>query len=251
MKVVIVEDEKLAADRLCMLLHEYDHSIEVVACLESVEETVNYLKTRPHPDLLLMDIHLSDGHCFGIFKEVAYTRPVIFTTAYDQYALEAFSICSVGYVLKPVTLEALGSAINKFKALASGFLFMDYGKMIQPRSTQLYKKRFLGKVGQRLYFIDTADISFFQADNRIVHMADKQGNSYVVDHTMERLEQLLDPEEFFRLNRKFIVRVNAIEQVKPYFNNRLKISLKGCSLPEADMVISRDRVAEFRAWAEA
>ncbi|MBL7741789.1 MAG: response regulator transcription factor [Chitinophagaceae bacterium] len=250
MKIVIVEDEKLAAERLQTVLHEYDPAIEVVACLESIEETVRYLKQKPHPDLILLDIHLSDGHSFEIFKQVSYNKPVIFTTAYDSYALDAFKLFSIDYILKPVTLDALAAAMNKFRSLAVSFSATDLQKLNTEWQHNRYKKRFLGKVGQRLFFIDVQDIAFFQADNKIVYLVDKEGNRYVTEHTLEKLEEQLDPQQFFRLNRRFIVRINAIEQVKPYYNNRLKICVKGITESE-DMVISRDRVADFKLWAEA
>ncbi|MBL7742178.1 MAG: response regulator transcription factor [Chitinophagaceae bacterium] len=250
MKIVIVEDEKLAAERLQTVLHEYDPAIEIVACLESIEETVRYLKQKPHPDLILLDIHLSDGHSFEIFKQVSYNKPVIFTTAYDSYALDAFKLFSIDYILKPVTLDALAAAMNKFRSLAVSFSATDLQKLNTGWQSNRYKKRFLGKVGQRLFFIDVHDIAFFQADNKIVYLVDKEGNRYVTEHTMEKLEEQLDPQQFFRLNRRFIVRINAIEQVKPYYNNRLKICVKGINESE-DMVISRDRVADFKSWAEA
>jgi two-component system response regulator LytT len=250
MKVIIVEDEQLAAERLQTLLKEYDPAVEVLACLESIEETVHYLRHRPHPDLLLLDIHLSDGHSFEIFKQVSYNKPVIFTTAYDQYALDAFKMFSIDYILKPVTLEALGTALNKFRSLSVSFSAVDFNKLMPEWQHSRYKKRFLGKVGQRLFFIDSNNIAFFQADNKIVHLVDTEGNRYLVDHTLERLEEQLDPQYFFRLNRRFIININAIQQVKPYYNSRLKLSVKG--VPQAEeMVISRDRVAEFKLWAEA
>jgi len=249
MKVAIVEDEKLATERLIMILKEYDSSVEVVACLESIDDTVQYLRQHKHPEMLLLDIHLSDGHCFEIFKQVQYNRPVIFTTAYDQYALDAFKMFSIDYILKPVTLEAMAVAMNKLRSMTAGFTGIDFRQLELPGQVVNYKKRFLGKVGQRLFFIEAADIAYFQADNKIVHLVDKEGNRYVVDHKMEDLEYILDPREFFRLNRRFIVRINAIQQVRPYYNNRLKLALKGCSQPD-DMVISRDRVAAFKLWAE-
>jgi DNA-binding LytR/AlgR family response regulator len=251
MKVLIAEDEKLATERLLILLKQYDPAIEIVGCLESIEEMVQYLKEHTHPDLILLDIHLSDGHSFEIFKQVQYSRPVIFTTAYDQYALEAFKMLSVDYILKPVTQQALATALNKYQSLASSFATTDLSKLPPLiNAANNYKKRFLGKVGQRLFFIESTDVSFFQADNKIVHLVDKDGNRYVVEHTLEKLEQLLDPREFFRLNRRFIVRISAIQQVKPYYNNRLKLSLKGTAQSD-DMVISRERVADFKNWAEA
>jgi DNA-binding LytR/AlgR family response regulator len=232
------------------LLKDYDPSLEVLACLESIEETVRYLKQKPHPDLLLLDIHLSDGHSFEIFRQVNYNKPVIFTTAYDNYALDAFKHFSIDYILKPVTLESLAAALQKLKSLATGLPALQLNSLLPGWSQDHCKKRFLGKVGQRLFFIDVSDIGFFQADNKIVYLVDQQGNRFVVDHTLETLETMLDPRQFFRLNRRFIVRINAIEQVKPYYNNRLKLEIKGCHHSE-DMVISRDRVAAFKQWAEA
>jgi two-component system, LytTR family, response regulator LytT len=250
MKLIIVEDEKLAAERLRTLVKEYDPSIEVIACLESVEETVQYLRQHAAPDLLLLDIHLSDGHSFEIFSQVNYTGPVIFTTAFDQYALDAFKIFSIDYILKPVTLEALANALNKFRNLSAGFAAADYRQLMPQLITREYKKRFLGKVGQRLFFVETADIAYFQADNKVVYLIDREGNRYVVEHTMEKLMVMINPAEFFRLNRRYIVRINAIQQVKPYFNGRLKLSVRGSQQPD-EMVISRERVAEFKEWAEA
>jgi two-component system, LytTR family, response regulator LytT len=249
MKVVIVEDERIAAERLLTLLKQYDERIEVLACLESIDETVQYLKQHAHPDVLLLDIHLADGHSFEIFKQVNYHRPVIFTTAYDQYALEAFKIFSIDYILKPVTQEALATAFNKLRALPH-HITTDFSRL-QPLATAArYKKRFVGKVGQRLFFINTENIAFFQADNKIVYLVDHEAKRYVVEYTMEQLSEMLDPRQFFRLNRSFIVGIHAIQQVKPWFNSRLKLSVNGLNGAD-EMVVSRDRVAEFRQWAEA
>jgi len=250
MKLIIVEDEQLAAERLMTLLRNYDPAVEVIACLESIEDTVRYLKSHSHPDLLLLDIHLSDGHSFEIFKQVNYSGPVIFTTAYDIYALEAFKLLSIDYILKPITQDALATALNKFKSLSLSFNAARLRTGIPSMQEQRYKKRFLGKVGQRLFFIDSSDIAFFQADNKIVYLVDKSGTRYIVEHTMEKLEEQLDPRKFFHLTRKFIVNIEAIQQVKPYFNSRLKLSVLGAPQQE-EMVISRDRVAEFRQWAES
>jgi DNA-binding LytR/AlgR family response regulator len=249
MKLIIVEDEQLAAERLMTLLVKYDPSIEIIARLESIEDTVQYLRNHSHPDLLLLDIQLSDGHSFEIFKQVSYNGPVIFTTAYDIYALEAFKLLSIDYILKPVTLEALAVALNKFKTLSLSFNASLLNGNIPALNEPRYKKRYLGKIGQRLFFIDSNDIAFFQADNKIVYLIDKSGTRYIVEHTMEKLEEQLDPRHFFRLNRKFIVSIQAILQVKPYFNSRLKLSVQGAGQQD-EMVISRERVAEFRQWAE-
>lgn len=249
MKIVIVEDERIATERLLTLLRQYDEKIEILACLESIEETVQYLKQYPDPDLLLLDIHLADGHSFEIFKQVNYHHPVIFTTAYDQYALEAFKIFSIDYILKPVTQEALAAAFKKLQAITGNMPF-DFSRLMPLSPTTRYKKRFVGKVGQRLFFINTENIAFFQAENKLVYLTDKEGNRYLVEYTMEQLSALLDPGQFFRLNRSFIVGIHAIQQVKPWFNSRLKLSVAGQSGSD-EMVVSRERVAEFKQWAEA
>jgi two-component system, LytTR family, response regulator LytT len=253
MRVLIVEDEMLAAQRLQHLLREIDPTIEIVGVAESVEETIEVLQRQPAPDLLLMDIQLSDGHSFEIFNKIAIRKPVIFTTAYDQFALEAFKHFSIDYILKPITGVALRIALEKYKLITSP-MTPDYSGLlstlasIQPVND--YKNRFLAKVGQRLFFVEVNDIAFFQAENKIVYLVDKEGNRFVIDYTLEKLEALLDPKLFFRLNRKFIVKVSAIDHIKPFYNNRLKLSVKGA--PNNDeMIISRERVAEFKAWAEA
>lgn len=253
MKVLIVEDETLAAQRLQHLVKEYDPTIEIVGVAESVEETIEVVQKQPLPDLLLMDIQLSDGHSFEVFKRIDIRKPVIFTTAYDQFALEAFKHFSIDYILKPITAIALKSALDKYK-LMSSYLSPNYEGLlsaiasIQPANE--YKNRFLAKVGQRLFFVEVNDVAFFQADNKIVYLVDKEGNRFVIDYTLEKLEAVLDQKLFFRLNRKFIVKVSAIDHIKPFYNNRLKLSVKGASSSD-EMIISRERVAEFKAWAEA
>lgn len=251
MHVLLVEDEALAAERVKVLLKQIDPSIKIVGCLDSVEDTVHYLKSNPAPDLLLLDIQLSDGHSFEIFEKIEYKGPVIFITAYDQYAMNAFRLFSIDYILKPVSAEALTLALLKFQNIKAAFHPLDYRRIVGSLKPEAhFKKRFLCRVGQRLFFVEVGDIAFFQADNKVVYLVDKEGNKYLVDYTLERLEQLLDPQEFFRLNRKFIVKISSIEQIKPYYNNRLKLVMKGSTSNE-DLVISRERVPEFRVWAEA
>lgn len=253
MKLMIVEDERLAVQRLQHLLKGYDPTIEVIATAESIEETVQFLKQPIKPDLLLLDIQLSDGLSFEIFKKVTYNGPVVFTTAYDQFAIDAFKLFSIDYIVKPVTAEALANALNKFRNISNYTSRPDYSVLSAQLAAAVnnqYKNRFLAKVGQRLFFVDVKDIAFFQADNKIVYLIDKDGNRFVIDYTLEKLEALLDPKEFFRLNRRFIVKVSAIEHIKPFYNSRLKLSVKGASSSD-EMIISRERVADFKAWAEA
>lgn len=252
MDVLIIEDELLAAERLQTLIKNYDPSINVVASLESIEESVQWFSTRPAPDLVFADIHLSDGHCFEIFKKINFQKPVIFTTAFDNYALDAFQLFSIDYILKPVTAEALASAINKYRYITT-LAVTNYSLLsdqVKENFNTRYKNRFLAKVGQRSFFIKAADVAYFMADNKIVYLVDNDGNRFIINYTMEKLEPLLDPHDFFRLNRKVIVHSNAIDQVKPYFNNRLKIMLKNVKTDE-DLVISRERVTAFKTWADA
>ncbi|MGN6416395.1 MAG: LytR/AlgR family response regulator transcription factor [Pseudobacter sp.] len=250
MRILIVEDELLAAERLQLMIGQYDPSIANIHCTESVEETIAWLEQHQAPDLILSDIHLSDGHSFEIFRRISYKGPVVFTTAYDQYAMEAFRLFSIDYILKPVTAEALTKALNKYKEIMSPAI--DYQQVlpkVQQAADDGYKRRFLGRIGQRLQFISVEDISFFQAENKIVYLTDKQGVRYLIDHTLEKLEQYLNPKLFFRLNRKFIVKDSAIEYIRPYLNSRLKLTVKGADSRD-EFIISRERVSEFRAWAE-
>ncbi len=253
MKLIIVEDEWLAARRLQHLVQEYDPDIEIMAISESVEETVRWLQKGPVPDVMLLDVMLSDGHSFDIFKQVSYQNPVIFTTAYDNYVMDAFRLFSIDYILKPVTASALTIAFDKCKNIVSAWK-PDYARLASALLDQQKKsrsrERILGKIGQKLFFIETENIAYFQADNKIVYLVDKQGVRYVVEYTMDKLMSILDERDFFRLNRKYIVRVSAIEHIKPFFNNRLKICLKG-SASSDEMIISRERVPEFREWAES
>lgn len=252
MNILIIEDELLAAERLKLLLKQYDPSINVVACLESIEESVQWLQTKPHPDLLLMDIHLSDGHSFEIFNQVKLSRPVIFTTAYDNYAINAFQHFSIDYILKPVTAETLAKGIQKYRSLAHTFYPPDYSVLVdqlKENTLTRHKDRFLAKIGSRTFFIQTDEIAYFYADNKIVFLADREGNRFIINYTIEKLEPLLDPYLFFRVNRKMIVHSKMIDLIKPYHNNRLKLSLRNLNLQE-DIIVSRERVNSFRKWAD-
>jgi DNA-binding LytR/AlgR family response regulator len=252
MKILIIEDEQLAQERLQLLIKAYDPCINIVGCLESVEETVNWLNTKPHPDLILLDIHLSDGQSFDIFKRTQTQKPIIFITAYENYAVDAFRLFSIDYILKPVTAEALAAAINKYKSLSDIFTPADYRllmEQLKDASSTNYRNRFLAKVGQRLFFIPAGDVAYFAADNKIVFLIDREGNRFVINSTMEKLEAELNPKDFFRLNRKIIIHADAIDQVKPCHSNRLKLQLKGVPATE-EIIISRERVSEFKQWAD-
>ncbi|CAN5721694.1 LytTR family DNA-binding domain-containing protein [soil metagenome] len=251
MRVLIIEDEAIASQRLQMLLNDYDASIEILASLDSIEESVAWLQQHDHPDVMLLDIQLADGFSFEIFKRTSYQKPVIFTTAYNEYALEAFRYFSVDYLLKPVSFEALKAALDKYKFITHAEK-MDYNTIFRALKifpAEQYKERFLARIGQRLIFVKTSEVAYFRAEDKIIYIIDKQGNKLPIDYTLEKLETVLDPRYFFRLNRKVIVSIDSIAQVKPYYNSRLMLHLKDGNKSE-DMVISRERVPEFRQWAE-
>lgn len=252
MEVIIIEDEVLAAERLQILLKDYDPDVRIVACLENIEETIQWLQTKKHPDLIFLDIHLSDGHSFEIFKKVTVFTPIVFTTAYDAYALDAFRLHSIDYILKPVTADALAAAIQKFNRMAKMTPF-NYSLLGDAGKTYVkapFRERFLAKVGQRSFFVTATDVAYFVSDNKILYLVDREGNRALINFTLEKLEPLLDPREFFRINRSIIVHSTAIAQIKPYFNNRLKLILKNIN-PEEEIVVSRERVREFKDWAES
>ncbi len=240
MRTLIVEDEPLAAERLTVLLQQLRPSAVVAAVTDSISESIQWLNENPSPDLILMDIQLSDGPSFEIFRTIKSQCPIILTTAFDSYAMDAFKLLSVDYLLKPVTKSALKQALDKLDMLS--------GKnTILPKT---YKSRFLARIGSRSFFMDTADIAYFSADNKIVYLNAHDGTRYIVDYTLESLELVLDPRQFFRLNRSIIVQASAIQHIKPYINSRLKLNVKaGSNLDE--LIVSRERVPAFREWAES
>lgn len=252
MKVLIIEDEALAQERLQYLIKQCDSTVEVLGCLDSIEESVLWLQQNPSPDLLIMDIHLSDGLSFEIFKRMEIKQPVIFTTAFDQYAIEAFATFSIDYILKPISSDSLCRALNKYKNISAQFSNPDYKTMVEVasnQSEQQYKTRFLARIGQRLFFVDVKDISFFFTDNKVLFVVDKKGGKYILNTTIERLELQLHPKDFFRINRKIIVRADAVQQIKPYLNSRLQLNVIA-EHNSSEMIISRERVNEFKNWAE-
>jgi len=252
MKTIIIEDEQLAAERVKMLLRQIDDGIDVLIVLDSIEESVKWLQNNAAPDFLILDIHLSDGSAFNIFQQVQIDIPVIFITAYDQYAINAFKVLSVDYLLKPVTREALSFSINKLKKMRTyDKPVIDYKQLAGYINTEpaAYKTKFLCKIGKKSFFIFSKDISFFYADDKIIYLVCGDGTKYITDHNVEELQELLDPQMFFRANRSVIVSAAFIVMVKPYINHRLKIYMKTGSTPE-EIIVSRERVADFKKWAK-
>jgi two-component system, LytTR family, response regulator LytT len=256
MEVVIIEDEALAASRLSMLIKNYNEKINITATLESVEEAVAWLNTKKHPDLFFVDIHLADGHSFEIFKQAKINKPVIFTTAYDQYALDAFQFFSIDYMLKPILADDLATAFAKYerlKGLQKISEEPDFSQLINALKDNVqtkYKNRFLGKIGQKMYFVPIENISHFSAENKIVQLVTRDGSKYIINQSIEKLEELCDPKLFFRINRKTMLHIDSIQMVKPYDNNRLQVGLAHVTQND-ELIVSREKVGLFKSWAEA
>ncbi|MFT3701313.1 MAG: LytTR family DNA-binding domain-containing protein [Agriterribacter sp.] len=254
MKILIVEDEELAVKKLRGLLREVAPSAEVVADLDSVTTTVTWLKQHPSPDIILMDIELSDGQSFDIFEQVEVKSPVIFITSYDEFAIQAFKVNSVDYLLKPVEKEDMSDALEKFEKLkafystsAPGF---SISKLVEELQTRLqpkhYRKRFLCKYSNKLITIETHDIAYFYTVSKVNFMHTYDARKIVIDYSMEELEQMLDPNVFFRINRSCIVSLRSIQKMDDYFGQRLLLQLKPPA--EEEVVISRERVNAFKTW---
>ena len=231
MKIAIVEDEALAANRLEKLILQYDPELEVVAKLDSVEAAVEWLKSNAVPDLMFLDIRLSDGTSFDILKETDIKSPVIFITAYDEYALEAFSLHSIDYLVKPVSFDKLSAAFDKLKSMkkslgsqATKVDIHQISKLIDDQKKG-YKTRFLVKLGSQLKSVATEHVAYFYSEEKLVFLRTAANERYVVNQSLDELENLLDPTRFFRINRQYIVNFDAIKKVHPHFKGRLKVEL--------------------------
>lgn len=254
MKVIIIEDEPHARNELKRLLAKLPAVIEVLECLDSVEEAVEWFRGNPAPDLAFLDIQLSDGLSFEIFSHVEVKTPVIFTTAYDEYAIRAFQVNSIDYLLKPVKLEALDAAIKKYEALADQFGKVSTGIGIEQIEKLLelhrpeYKTRFIARVGDQIKHIDIKNVAYFAAEDNEVMLVTHENNRYVIEYTLDQLNGLLPPGEFFRANRSYIVTPGAIRRISKYFNSRLHLELVPAT--EDTVLISRVRVPEFMKWID-
>ncbi|GAB5474296.1 MAG: LytTR family DNA-binding domain-containing protein [Maribacter sp.] len=251
MNVIIIEDEKPAARRLGRLLAELD--VEVSVMLHSVEEAINWFNNNPHPDLIFLDIQLSDGLSFEIFDEVEVKSAIIFTTAYDEYALQAFKLNSIDYLLKPIDDEELEQAVKKYRALKPqaqklALDFEDIKKLLINPLEREHKKRFTVKVGQHLKIINADEVECFYSENKGTYAATSDGRNYLLDTTLENLETELDPKIFFRVSRKFYVSITHIKDIISYTNSRLQIKLNNFS--EQEIIVSRERVRDFKLWLE-
>lgn len=249
MKVLIVEDEELAVKKLQKMLAAVEPDIEIVGVAESIKSAVNWFGENAPPDLVLMDIELADGQSFEIFNRVTVSSPVIFTTSYDEFALKAFKVNSVDYLLKPIQKEELEAALQKFKKLKAApavnmdNLVKELQEKLQPKE---YRKRFLVKHAQKLVSVEVTDIAYFYSDGRLNFFKTNDNRKFVVDYTMDELADMLSPEQFFRISRAFYVSINCIERIDDYFGNRLILGLKPAVDKEA--LVSREKVTDFKKW---
>jgi two-component system, LytTR family, response regulator len=253
MKIVIIEDEHLAARRLEDLIRKKWPDARLMAKLASVRKSVEWFCNQQQPDLLFCDIQLSDGLSFEIFEKTEITCPVIFTTAYNEYALKAFKLNSIDYLLKPVDYEELSAALDKYGKIyqANGsvmafepFKLEDLRKLLAPE----YKERFVVKVGPHLRPIEISEIQYFYSLEKATFLFTEQNKNYSLDYSLDQLEQQVDPKKFFRINRKYLIHIAAIKQVVSYSNSRLMVQFKN-SLAD-DAIVSREKVQAFRNWME-
>lgn len=250
MKVLIIEDEQPAAHKLIRLLKEIDGEIEIMDILSSVEQSINWFAGHPSPELIFMDIQLEDGICFEIFENCKIHTPVIFTTAYDAYALKAFKVNSVDYLLKPISPDDLKMAINKYKSLHQPTMNYLHLQAIIEQLQPKIKERFLIKIGEHYISVQAQSINCFYIMERNTFVLTDKGKNYPIDYSLDKIEQLVDPKYFFRVNRNCIVNFSAIQDIISYSSSRLKIVLTSRTDLE-DILVSRERVAGFKEWMES
>jgi len=247
MNVLIVEDETPAAEKLERYLKKYNQDIQVLKTTTSISDTCEWLSAnQPSLDLIFMDIQLTDGLSFEIFNRVTVEKPVIFTTAFDEYAIDAFKVNSIAYLLKPITFMDLSSAMQKLDQMKKQLGDNTLNKVVSELSQKQYKSRFMVKVGEHIRSIKISEIAIFYAEGRTVYLVNSDQRKFIIDFKMEDLEEMLDPKEFYRLNRSFITNINAIDEVLVYSNSRLKV-LSNVKF-DREMIVSRDKVSDFKNW---
>lgn len=252
MKVLIIEDEAPASRRLQKMLLEINPEIEIMGNLESIEASIKWFNANPIPELIFMDIQLSDGLSFEIFKHVNVSSPVIFTTAYDDYAIQAFKVNSIDYLLKPIDTEDLLTSLDKLKKFEDAFKSksLEISDIIKELkiSGPAYKSRFLIKLGSNLVIVPSNEIAYFAADNRLTYLVTFPGKKYIIDNSLEELESLLDPDIFTRASRKYIININSLENISTTFSGRLKLTIKPRT--DEEVTVSRERTTEFKKWID-
>lgn len=249
MRTLIVEDEPSSSSSLKEMLERTDHEIEIVGVLRTVGDTLDFFQNNPQPDLVFLDIKLQDGSSFSIFDTIEITAPIVFTTSYDQYAVEAFKHNSIGYLLKPIHYEDLVNCLSKIGPYGP-VLSMDAIKQIREvmEQAQTYKTRLLSKVNNSINVINVEDIEYMHSRFRGVFSITNQGRKFLLNYTLNQLGEILDPKHFFRANRKFIISINSIEHVSTYSSSRIKVVLKNCN---ERVLVPKEKVSKFKQWLES
>ena len=247
MRVLIVEDEKPALDRLIKMINSVDQEIEIAGTCGSVKETVKWLKQHKPPDLLILDIQLSDGSSLEIFKKVDINIPVIFATAYDQHILEAFNFNAIDYLLKPIKKDKLASALYRYKELRSHFSKDIYNMLEEiSKPKQKFKERYLVKSGSSYQSVLVDDIAMFYTEHKVTFLIDKSGDKFIVDNPLSKIEEEINQDKFFRLNRQFIVNINSVKKFKSVNGGKLAVEL---TLPiKEKLIVSQEKASDFKEW---
>jgi DNA-binding LytR/AlgR family response regulator len=248
MRIIILEDETRAASYLERLLAKVAPNMVVIARLESVREGVKYLQNNPEPELIFSDIQLADGLSFEIYNQVNVRCPIIFTTAYDHYAIEAFKTNGIDYLLKPIEEERLTQAIEKAKHFSPGLVLEKIFAINNPDSGKLYKSRFMVKVGDKIKSVPIEDIIVFYSQEKASYIRTTDAHTYCIDYALDQLEQMLDPEKYFRINRKYIVSISACTNILAWTNSRLRLKID--NIVDSDIIVARERVQEFKNWLD-
>lgn len=249
MRTLIIEDEKPAAQQLMRLLQREIPEAVIEGPLPSIQESVQWLKAQPHPDLIFLDIHLADGSSFEIFKRLTVNSPIIFCTAFDQYALEAFKLNSLDYLLKPIEPDELKRALDKFKSRSSPqTIDAEILQSVMREVNRSYKDRFVVKLGEKLVVVNTDAIDFFYSEDKFTYLQTESGKQYIIDYSLGQLEEVLNPAVFFRISRKYLVKLSAIIEVHSYSSSRLKLKLRNCQ--DTETLVSRNRTTAFKQWLD-
>lgn len=251
--VLIVEDEIHAQEELCRLLSNSPYNIKILETIDNIDDTVDWINNNPSPHLMFFDIQLSDGLSFEILKETKISAPIIFTTAYDEYAIKAFKVNSIDYLLKPLKQNELNSALQKFESLnkqnnTDFVIDMETIAKLLSNNKQDFKKRFMAKLGDQIYHISIDEISYFKAEDNEVMLITTDNNRYFIDYSLDQITSLVDPELFHRINRSYITHISSIKKISKYFNSRLTIELH--PIAGENVIISRAKVSKFLKWID-
>lgn len=253
MRVLLVEDEKLAAERLSQLLLKLNPAIEIAGRTDSVRRTLEWLENHPSPDLLFLDVQLADGLSFEIFEKVDLRAPVIFTTAYDEYAVRAFRVNSLHYLLKPIDDDELQAALEKFDywgpaKQSPAAIPAEKLEALFDMLGRAYKERFIIKVGDHIRSVEAKEVDHFVSQEKATFLQTREGKRFIVDFTLDQVEGLVDPAAFFRINRKYLVAYSAIKDIVAWSNSRLRLVLHNCD--DFEVIVAREKVNGFKEWLD-